>query len=65
MNLKTLRESKNLTQDDISKALGVGRTTVAMWETGKSIPRAALLPKIAKILGCSIDDLFKDGKEVE
>lgn len=62
MNLKQLRESKNLTQDYLAKELGVGRTTVAMWEAGESMPRASLLPKIAEILGCTIDTLFK--KEV-
>ncbi len=60
MNLKELRESKSLTQEDIAKELEVGRTTVAMWESGASAPRAALLPKIAKLLDCKIDDLFKD-----
>jgi len=59
MLLKTLRESKNLTQEDIARVLGVGRTAVAMWETGKAMPTADKLPELARILGCTIDDLFR------
>ena len=33
-NLKLLRNEKELTQDDISKYLGVSRTTYNNWEQG-------------------------------
>lgn len=59
MVCKSIRESKNMTQEDIAKYLGVTRSAVAMWETGQSLPRADLLPKLAKILECSIDELFE------
>lgn len=55
--------SAGLTQDNLAERLGVVRTTVAMWETGKSIPRADLLPDLAKILGCSIEDLLQSLKQ--
>lgn len=58
MQIKTLRESKNMTQSEIAARLGVNRTAVSMWETGDSMPRAELLPQLAKLLGCTIDDLF-------
>mgnify|MGYP004482803797 CR=1 FL=1 len=60
MNIKSLRMSKSLTQSELAKALRVGRTTVAMWETGKALPRSELLPKIALELNCTVDDLLKD-----
>lgn len=59
MNIKNKRESKGLTQEELGKMLGVNRSTVAMWETGEAMPRADKLPELAKILGCSIDDLYK------
>ena len=62
-NIKNLREINGLTQHELAVVLGINQSTVAMWETGESMPRAALLPKIAETLGCSIDDLFKSGKE--
>ena len=58
MSLKELREHAGLTQIDLANRLCVNRSTVSMWEIGKSNPRADLLPKLAKILNCSIDELF-------
>jgi transcriptional regulator with XRE-family HTH domain len=49
----------NLTQDELAERLKISRTTVTMWETGEAMPRADKLPELAKILGCTIDDLFK------
>ena len=60
MSIKTVRESKNLTQQYIANELGISRTSVAMWETGEAMPRADKLPELAKILGCTIDDLFAE-----
>lgn len=60
MSLKERRESAKLTQLELAMALEVARTTVAMWENGSTNPRASLLPKIAKILGCSIDELLSE-----
>ena len=59
MKIKELRLSKNLTQEDLAKKLIVDRSAVAMWETGKAMPRADKLPELAKILGCTIDELFE------
>ena len=52
-----------MTQAQMADALNVNRATVAMWETGKSNPRAEMLPAIAQLLGCTIDELY-DEKEV-
>lgn len=59
-SIKTRREGIGLTQAQFADSLNVSRATVAMWETEKSYPRADLLPKIAQILGCTIDDLYAD-----
>ena len=60
MSIKTVRESKNLTQQYIANELGISRTSVAMWETGEAMPRADRLPELARILGCTIDELFAE-----
>lgn len=57
MKIKDLRVSRNLTQEELAKLAKVKRSTVAMWETDKSKPRADVLLKLSKILQCSIDDL--------
>lgn len=60
MDFKDIRLSLNLTQDDIAQKIGVKRSTVSMWETGESLPRADKLPELAKILGCTVDELLRD-----
>ena len=56
--LKTYRKNKGLTQNELAKLLGVGQSTVAMWENGCSMPVSAMLPRLADALGCSIDALY-------
>lgn len=59
-NIQKLRNKLGVTQENLANLLKVDRSTVAMWETDKSMPRADKLPELAKILKCSIDDLFKE-----
>ncbi len=58
MKFKSAREKSGMSQQELAQALGVDQSTVCLWETGKTKPRAKLLPTIAKILGCSIDELL-------
>ena len=60
MNIKTLREKKELSQASLAQILGIDQSTITKWETKKALPRAALLPKLASVLGCTIDDLFRE-----
>lgn len=61
INIQSLRGDK--TQSALAEELGVDRSTIAKWETGKANPRADLLPKLAKALGCSVDDLFAESNQ--
>ena len=62
MLIRKRREQAAMTQAQMADALNVNRATVAMWETGKSNPRAEMLPAIAQLLGCTLDELY-DEKE--
>lgn len=62
-NIRQYRERQGLTQQEVAAALHVEQSSVSMWETGKATPRADMLPRIAKLLGCSVGDLFGEGKE--
>ncbi len=62
--IKLLREKANLTQEEVASKLGVGRTTVSMWESGMSMPRADLLPDLARLLSCRIDDLYSQKMKI-
>ena len=56
------RSLLGINQSKFSNLLGVERSTISKWETGKSLPRAELLPKIAQILNCSVDELLRGEK---
>ena len=58
IGLNPLRVAAQKTQQELADTISVERATVAMWETGRSWPSAALLPVIADTLGCTIDALF-------
>ena len=60
MNIAALRKKAGLTQKTLAEALEVSDAAVAQWETGASMPVAAKLPRLACVLGCTIDDLFKE-----
>lgn len=53
--LKRLRLSRNLTQDELARELGVSRTAVAMWETTDQFPTVQTLVMIADIFDVSLD----------
>lgn len=58
-NLKSLRDQAKLTQEDVAVKLNIDRSTIAKWETGEAMPRADKLPQLARVLGCTIDELFR------
>ena len=53
-----LRKAACMTQDELAEKLKIDRSTVAKWETGDALPRASMLPDIARVLKCSMNDLF-------
>lgn len=57
------RKSAGLLQEDVAAKLDVDRSTVAKWETGASMPRAAMLPSIAKLYQCQVTDLLPGNDE--
>lgn len=57
INLKKLRTEKGLTQDEISKDLGINRATYAHYETGRREPDAQTLKLLAKYFDVSLDYL--------
>lgn len=56
--LKELRKSNNLTQAELGKILGVGKTTVSMYETGNSTPSDEIKLKISEYFTVSLDYLL-------
>ena len=58
-NIKAMRKRAKITQAALAAQLGIRQSTIAMWESRGNLPRAGMLPELAKILNCTIDDLLK------
>lgn len=60
--IREYRKQRKWTQDELAKRIGVERSAVAKWESGKSQPQAARLVALAEVFGCSVDELLGRGK---
>ncbi len=58
-NLEELRKNAGLTQQELSEAAEVSRKSINAIENGVYVPSTVLALKIAKTLGCKVEDLFK------
>ena len=61
MRIKEMRKDVGLSQTELAKVINVTQGAISQWEKGLAQPTADKLPELAKVLGCSIDELF--GKE--
>jgi transcriptional regulator with XRE-family HTH domain len=52
------RTKKGETQKDVADAIGTSVSTVAMYESGKRIPKDDLKVKLANHFECSVTTLF-------
>ena len=57
-NIKTLRKTKGLTQDELAIRLNVVRQTISKWEKGLSVPDAEMLQKIAEVFEVNVSQLL-------
>ncbi len=58
-----LRKEKGFTQDDLAQMLDVSPQAVSKWENDLTCPDISLLPKLAQILGVSVDTLLSGKTE--
>lgn len=59
--MEAARVNVKRTQDEIARRLGIHRTTLYNWETGKSSPNANQLRKIGELTKVPIDYIFLPG----
>ena len=57
-NIKSLREEKKLSQDQLAEKLFVTRQTVSNYETGRSRPDVEMLQKIAEVLDTDVNTVI-------
>lgn len=57
-NIKALRKSKGLSQQELAVKLNVVRQTISKWEQGLSVPDADMLIAIAEVFETSVSTLL-------
>ena len=58
--LKAIRTEAGLTQDQLAKLLGVGRSTVTRWENENIYPPVRVILRVADVLKCNVDSLLPE-----
>lgn len=74
--MKKLRTSRELTQEQVAQKLNVSRQTISSWENNRNLPDLEMVVLIARIFNISLDNLIlgdptmtnklvKDGSEMK
>ena len=61
--IREYRKQRKWTQEELARRLGVERSAVAKWESGKSQPQAARLVALAELFGRSVDGILGRRRE--
>jgi putative transcriptional regulator len=56
--LRELRSERELTQAALAELVGVSRKTINTVENGVFVPSTILALKLARALGCTVEDVF-------
>ena len=61
--ISSLRKEKGMTQSDLAKKMNVTDKAVSKWERNLSCPDVNTIPKLAEILGISVEELLNAQKK--
>lgn len=59
ITLKTLRQGRGLSQEQLAEALGTSRQTISKWESGAALPDAINLLSLSDFFGVPTDTLLR------
>lgn len=57
-HLVKLRHAAGLSQNELADLINESQKTIAYWETADAPPRAEALPRLAKALGVTVEDIL-------
>lgn len=62
-NIRKRRREADMTQEELAERLGVSYQAVSRWENGTTYPDIELLPVLAGMFGCTLDELVGEVKD--
>ena len=62
--IAALRKDKGLPQEELAGHMGVSPQAVSKWENAQTCPDISALPKLARLLGVSVDELLEGKQEL-
>lgn len=57
--IKTARELRNMTQDELAQKVRVGTTTIEKYESGEQIPSSQTILKLSTVLDIPASELLE------
>ena len=57
-NIKTIRKSRGLSQEELAIKVNVVRQTISKWEQGLSVPDSEMLIRISEVLEIPVSTLL-------
>ena len=54
------RRKNNLTQGEFGNLLGISAQAISKWERELCYPDITILPELARVLGCTVNDFFEE-----
>lgn len=57
--MRQLRKSVGLRQVDVAKHLTIKQSAISQWETGATTPSSKMLPRIAALYNCTVDEVLE------
>lgn len=58
MSIKDKRLAAKMSQEELAQAASVSRVAITRYEAGERVPNLEIAARIAKALGCKVDDLI-------
>lgn len=58
VEIKKYRELAGISRAELARIMEVDPAAVTRWDRGEALPRAAKIPKLADLFGCTIDQLY-------
>ena len=65
ISLAAARVNAGLTQDDVAKALKVGKQTIVSWEIGKSEPKMSQSRELSELYKIPLDYIFYQQNQIK